>query len=208
LSVSELAKEGYQTSFTEDICDISKNGKLVLRAWEASGLYWIDLRPRVLVTIHSMACRLPIDDPLVPQVLSPPSEPQNVSSTNPNESQRTGKSNSLELWHRHLAHLNSTAMRKLLGIMAQNSDDHNSALCNGCIQAKHQQRFKRAKVPSSSVPFKLIHCDLCGPINHPSLGSATYYIVYVDDCMKDTELYFLVGKSLDKIITTFEHYHT
>jgi hypothetical protein len=205
LSVSQLAKKGYQTNFTEDICDISKNDKLVLRAREAGGLYRIDLQPRVLVTTRSMARRPPIDDPPVPQVLSPPSEPQNVSSANPNESRRAGKSNSLELWHRRLAHLNSMAMRKLLGTTAQNSDDHNSASCNVCIQAKHQQRFKRAKVPSSSVPFELIHSDLCGPIKHPSIGGTAYYIVYVDDCTKHTELYFLVGKSSDDIITKFEH---
>jgi hypothetical protein len=98
-------------------------------------------------------------------------------------------------------------MRKLLGTTAQNSDDHNSASCDVCIQAKHQQRFERAKVPSSSVPFELMHSDLCGPIKHPSLGGAAYYIVYVDDCTKHTELYFVVGKSSDEIITKFEHCH-
>jgi hypothetical protein len=86
LSVSQLAKEGYQTNFTEDICDISKNGKLVLRAREAGSLYQIDLRPRALVTTHSMARRPPINDPPVPQFLSPPSEPQKFSRVNPNES--------------------------------------------------------------------------------------------------------------------------
>jgi hypothetical protein len=86
LSVSQLAKEGYQTNFTEDICDISKNGKLVLRAREAGSLYRIDLRPRALVTTRSMARRPPIDDPPAPQFLSPPSEPQKFSSANPNES--------------------------------------------------------------------------------------------------------------------------
>jgi hypothetical protein len=98
-------------------------------------------------------------------------------------------------------------MRKVLGTMAQNSDDHNSASYNICIQAKYQQRFERAKVLSSSVPFELIHSDLCGPMKHPSLGGAAYYIIYVDDCMKHTELYFLVGKSSDEIVTKFEHYH-
>jgi hypothetical protein len=99
------------------------------------------------------------------------------------------------------------AMRMLLGIMAQNSDNYNLASCNICIQAKHQQRFERAKVLSSSVPFKLIHSYLCGPIKHPSLAGTAYYIIYVDNCMKHTELYFLVGKSSDEIITKFEHYH-
>jgi hypothetical protein len=72
LSVSQLAKEGYQTNFTEDICNISKNGKLVLRAREAGGLYRIDLQPRALVTTHSIARRPPIDDLPAPQVFKSP----------------------------------------------------------------------------------------------------------------------------------------
>jgi hypothetical protein len=44
-------------------------------------------------------------------------------------------------------------------------------------------------------------------MKHPSLGGATYYIVYVDDCTKHTELYFLVGKSSDKITAKFNHYY-
>jgi hypothetical protein len=83
LSVSQLAKEGYQTNFTEDICDISKNGKLVLRAWEAGRLYRIDLQPRALVTTRSMACRPPINNPPAPQVLSPTSEPQTFPARTP-----------------------------------------------------------------------------------------------------------------------------
>jgi hypothetical protein len=55
--------------------------------------------------------------------------------------------------------------------------------------------------------FELIYSDLCGPIKHPSLGGATYYIIYVDDCTKHTELYFLVGKSSDEITAKFDHYH-
>jgi hypothetical protein len=79
-------------------------------------------------------------------------------------------------------------MKKLLVAMVQYSEDHDTASCHICIRAKHQQKFERIKVPSSSVLFELIHSDLYGPIKHPSLGGATYYIVYVDDCTKHTEL--------------------
>jgi hypothetical protein len=98
-------------------------------------------------------------------------------------------------------------MKKLLAAMVQYSENHDISSCDICIHAKYQQTFERMKVPSSSVPFELIHSDLCGPIKHPCLSGATYYIIYVDDCAKHTELYFLIGKSANKITSKFDHYH-
>jgi transposase InsO family protein len=152
-------------------------------------------------------CPLTNTDSPAPQVLSSPSVPLKDTSMTPGEPQRTLRSDSIELWHRRVAHLNSSAMKKLLAATVQYSEDHDTALCDICIRAKHQQKFQRTKVPSSSVPFELIHSDLCGPIKHPSLGGATYYIVYVDDCTKHTALYFLVGKSSDEITAKFDHHH-
>jgi hypothetical protein len=138
---------------------------------------------------------------------SPPPVPPKDASITPGESQRTLRSNSIELLHRRLAYLNSSAMKKLLAAMVQYSEHHDTASYDICIRAKHQQKFERIKIPSSSVPFELIHSDLCSPIKHPSLGGATYYIIYMDDCVKHTELYCLVGKSLDEITAKFDHYH-
>jgi hypothetical protein len=55
LSVSQLAKDGYQTTFTGNLCNISKGGKLILRARETAGLYEMDLLSRALVMTRSMA---------------------------------------------------------------------------------------------------------------------------------------------------------
>jgi hypothetical protein len=98
-------------------------------------------------------------------------------------------------------------MKKLLAATVQYSENHDISPCDIYIGAKHQQTFERTKVPSSSVPFELIHSNLCGPIKQPSLGGAAYYIIYVDDCTKHTELYFLVGKSADEIMSKLDHYH-
>jgi predicted transcriptional regulator YdeE len=208
LSVSQLAKDRYQTTFAGNLYNISKGGKLILRARETDGLYQIDLLSRALVITRSMAqCPPTNTDSPAPQVLSPPSVPLKDVSITPGEPQRTLRSDSIELWHRRLAHLNSSVMKKLLAAMVQYSEDHDTASCDIYIQAKHQQKFERTKVSSSSVPFELIHSDLCSPIKYPSLGGATYYIVYMDDCTKHTEVYFLVGKSSDEITVKFNHYH-
>ena len=49
-------------------------------------------------------------------------------------------------------------------------------LCRTCIQAKQQQHIVRTRAPRSSIPFELVHSDLCGPMKH-SIGGAQYYII-------------------------------
>jgi len=63
----------------------------------------------------------------------------------------------------------------------------------------------RTKASRTLTPFELIHSDLCGPIKH-SIGGAQYYIIYIDDCTRYTEVYFLVTKSAEEISAKFRHY--
>jgi hypothetical protein len=98
LSVSQLAKDGYQTTFTGNLYNISKGRKPILRAREADGLYQIDLLSRVLITTQSIAQRPPTNtDSPAPQVLSPPSILLKDTSMTPSEPQRTLRSDSIEL---------------------------------------------------------------------------------------------------------------
>jgi hypothetical protein len=49
VSVSQLAKDRYQTTFAGNLCNISKPRKLILRVRETDGLYNINLLSRALV---------------------------------------------------------------------------------------------------------------------------------------------------------------
>jgi transposase InsO family protein len=77
--------------------------------------------------------------------------------------------------------------------------------CETCIHTKQQQKVVRTKASRTSTPFELVHSDLCGPIKH-SIGGAQYYIIYIDDCTRYTEVYFLVTKSAEEISAKFRHY--
>jgi len=46
-------------------------------------------------------------------------------------------------------------------------------LCRTYVHAKQQQHIVRTKAPQSSMPFALVHSDLCGPMKH-SIGGAQY----------------------------------
>jgi len=78
-------------------------------------------------------------------------------------------------------------------------------LCPTCVHTKQQQDFIRTKASRSSTPFALVHSDLCGPIKH-SIGGAQYYIIYIDDCTRYTEVYFLITKTAEEISAKFQHY--
>jgi len=78
-------------------------------------------------------------------------------------------------------------------------------LCETYIHTKQQQKVIRTKVSRTSTPFELVHSDLCGPIRR-SIGGAQYYIIYIDDCTRYTEVYFLITKTAEEISAKFRHY--
>jgi hypothetical protein len=51
-----------------------------------------------------------------------------------------------------------------------------------------------------------VHSDLCGPIKY-SIRGAQFYIIYIDDCTRYTEVYFLITKSAEEISAKFQIYH-
>jgi len=80
-----------------------------------------------------------------------------------------------------------------------------SGLCQTCVHMKQQQHIVSTKAPRSSMPFELVHSDLCGPIKH-SIGGAQYYIFYIDDCTRYTEVYFVITKTTEEISAKFQLY--
>jgi len=110
------------------------------------------------------------------------------------------------VWHQRLAHLNYADLKFIL-----DSDKkiktlwETPRLCQTCVETKQQQHVIRTKSSRSSTPFELIHSDLCGPMKH-SIGGAQFYIIYIDDCTRYTDVYFLITKSVDEISAKFQVY--
>ena len=43
--------------------------------------------------------------------------------------------------------------------------------------------------------LELVHSDVFGPVNVPSLGKSVYYVSFIDDFSRNTWIYFLKKKS-------------
>ncbi len=53
--------------------------------------------------------------------------------------------------------------------------------------------------------LELIHMDMCGPMQTPSIGGSRYFITFTDNVSKKTWIYFL--KSKDQVYTKFRQFH-
>jgi hypothetical protein len=79
-------------------------------------------------------------------------------------------------------------------------------LCDACIQGKHKiSSFKVKEIVSTNSPLKLLHLDLFGPINIPSILRKKIVLIIVDDYSRFTWVIFFVSK--DKIFKQFINFY-
>jgi hypothetical protein len=211
ISVSQLDTQGYKSVFFNGTCTITNPvGHTFLKAKKDDGGLYIPYSnaDANISTRSGLETRPPepARTPSKPVAGSTEIEPQIPSkddktkakpvaepATDPAAPTKLSKqSDSIQLWHRRLAHLNPVALKQLLSstmpstIQFPTSYWHDSSKCETCIIGKHTQKFERTKQRRATRPFEFIHSDLCGPMKS-SIGGASYYIIYIDDFTRYTE---------------------
>ena len=103
------------------------------------------------------------------------------------------------LWHLRFGHLNFGGLNLLSrkgmvrGLPLIEKPD---SLCEGCILGKqHRESFPSGKSIRAKTPLEIIHSDLCGPMQTPSLASSHYMLTFIDDLTRKNWVYFLKYKS-------------
>ncbi|KAK4258396.1 hypothetical protein QN277_007851 [Acacia crassicarpa] len=108
------------------------------------------------------------------------------------------------LWHLRFGHLGFTGLKLLskakmvTGLPTINPPDQ---LCEACMRGKqHRIKFEVGKSWRAKRPLQLVHSDIAGPLDIPSLGGNKYYITFIDDFSRKAWVYILKEKSeaLDK----------
>ncbi len=53
--------------------------------------------------------------------------------------------------------------------------------------------------------LELVYMDVCGPMRTPSIGRLRYFIMFMDNILRKTWIYFL--KLKDQVYTKFRQFH-
>lgn len=68
-------------------------------------------------------------------------------------------------------------------------------VCLGYALGKHpQEKFEKGHAWRASSPLEIVHSDLLEPFPNPSMSQDKYVLLFTDDCMRFTWVYFLKQK--------------
>ena len=67
--------------------------------------------------------------------------------------------------------------------------------CEHCIYGKQSQVRFPSRVTRENEILELVHSDVFGPISVPSFCGSLYYVSFIDDFSRKTQIYFLWNKS-------------
>lgn len=114
-------------------------------------------------------------------------------------------SSELEVWHRRLGHLNVQSLKQLkqmvTGFQLNKMENLN---CVACFQGKHSRDPFPNSESRASKPLELVHTDLCGPFEVPSLAGSRYFVSFIDDATRKVFVYTLRTK--DQVYEAYEDF--
>lgn len=114
--------------------------------------------------------------------------------------------NNLTKWHNRLGHLNFNDLKRMKNmVLGMNENmDEKIEKCEVCDKCKiHQLPFKSSTRREKRV-LGLVHSDICGPMHVASLGGARYFVSFIDDKTRYTEVAMLKNKS--DVFKAFQEY--
>ena len=111
-----------------------------------------------------------------------------------------------ELWHKRMGNLHHGSLRILretvteVPVLSTKHDD----ICRGCVLAKYAKAaYSRSNNRAESV-LGLIHLDICGPMSTRALIGGEYFVTFIDDHSRKTQIYFL--KTKDEVVDQFREF--
>ena len=98
------------------------------------------------------------------------------------------------LWHKRLGHISKERMQRLIkNEILSNLDFTDLEVCIDCIKGKQTKHTKKGATRSTQL-LEIIHTDICGPFDAPSIGGEKYFITFTDDFSCYGYIYLLHDK--------------
>jgi hypothetical protein len=103
------------------------------------------------------------------------------------------------LWHLRYGHLHFGGLDLLQNkqmVKGLPCIQQPKSSCESCILEKHQRgKFVSGVFYREKAPLEIVHTDLCGTMQTPSLTGCVYFMTFIDDFSRKTWLYLLKQKS-------------
>lgn len=134
------------------------------------------------------------------------------SVNNLEEGDKTTKkeNSSLKLWHERFCHINSQYLlttSKNNAVRGMPNLKKSPLTCEPCNLAKTRRTsFKPLEKIRSRKPLELLHLDVCGPIQTPSLEGFNYFLTITDDFSRKVTVYPIRRKN--EVFECFTKYQT
>ena len=160
----------------------NRNGTMVATALQVRGLFLLDLvQPNT-----TPAATVSID--------SDPDAVSMIALKTTGHATARGSSQ-IMLWHRRLAHVGLTALSRLTEVASNvPSTFRGGCECDTCVRCNLNRKPFSPTTSRTSTPLKLVHSDVCGPLER-AIGGGRYMLLFVDDATRKTDGYILNNKS-------------
>lgn len=107
--------------------------------------------------------------------------------------------------HLHFGGLESFHKKQMVNSLSSIQQPITS--CEGFILAKqHKESFSTGVFYREKAPSKLVHTDISGPMQTPSIRGSLYFWTFIDDFSKMTWVYFL--KQISKAFARLKEFKT
>jgi hypothetical protein len=102
------------------------------------------------------------------------------------------------IWHARFVHLpfqSLSLLQKHSMVKGLPIFKEKNTPCASCILGKHKRTSFPQPSTQSKQHLKVVHTDLCGPMQTNSIGSSVYFLTFIDDFSRKIWIYFLRHKS-------------
>lgn len=106
----------------------------------------------------------------------------------------TKEDENIRIWHERLGHQNIQYVQRILSRMGIHAKRDQDFFCKACTLGKMSRKPFQASERSSNEAGDLIHADICGPMEHISIGNSRYFLLLKDDYSHFRRVFFIHSK--------------
>ena len=187
---------------------LQDNNLYCLRLWEPpSSLVSFQTEPKYAM-LHAGKHGKEFANPVEGVIPAPAdTDSSSESDSNPDPERRKINDETLDLWHARLGHLGHQNVKKLVKLskgIDLTKTVVNKEPCEPCAVMTARNASHKSHIRPGKRPLDLVHSDLCGPITPRGYAGGKYFITFMDDWTKRSEIEIIESK--DEAFPAFKRY--